>query len=123
MYQTKNFEYIKERFPKAINTAKQLSEYLDRIDVDLSKDLTEFELEKVFVSLVDDYLKYKLDPDSLSDLCEKLYVVSENFKGLKNSRISNSLIQIADLEVYLREDFGGVESILKTMINKYDEIK
>lgn len=120
---TKNFEYIKERFSKATDIAKPLSKYLDRTSIDLSKGLTESELEKVFISLVTDYLKYKLDPDLLAYLCEKLSEVSEDFENLKNSRTANLLIQIADLEVYLREDFDGVGNILKEMVKRYHEIK
>ena len=59
---TKNFEYINKKLPKATDTAKQLSEYFDTLEIDLSKGLAESKLKKVFVCLVDDYLKYKLVP-------------------------------------------------------------
>jgi hypothetical protein len=118
-----NYNYIKEKFPNSLNTVKQLSRYLDNININLSNGLTESELEQVFVSVVDDYLKYKINPDSLSELCEKLYLLSEDFENLKNSRITISLIQIADLEVYLREEFSGVGNILKETISRYKEIK
>ena len=111
-----NFEYISNKFPKAIKTSKLLTQYFDTASIVVSHGLLETDIDKVFSLLVDDYLRYTIDPDQLAELCEKLYLISEGFPHLKNSRIVSFLLEVADLEIYLRKDFEKIPKLLDEIV-------
>src|SRR5688572_9088853 len=112
----KNIEYIKKKFPKAIKTGELLTQYLDSACIIVSDHLYETDIDKVFGLLVGDYLRYKIDPDELANLCEKLYIITQDFPYLQNTRTVDFLLRVADLEIYLREDFDRVPKLLDEII-------
>lgn len=118
-----NLEYIKNKFPKAISTAQILTPYLDNCNVDLNLNFSESNLTKVTSFITNDYFKYKIDPDQLCNLFEKLNIISQDYPNLKNLQITNLLLDIADLEVDLRNNFDNVTQRLKKLSDFYEQNK
>lgn len=114
-----NLEYLKNKFPRAISSAKILARYMNSAHIELDSDFNEKELRKVICLLIDGYFQYRIDPDRLSDLFDKLFVISEDFDNLDHTETAYFLLDAVDLDIYLRHGFSRAPEVLSELVTFY----
>ena len=123
MLKSNILKYLKNKFPQAAISAELLSPYFEKINFDPSKGLEKPQLNKLFTLLMDDYLSFRMDPDQLAELLEKIYMLIQNNKKLTQTEIGSNLIYFAELEILLRTNFKAAERTLEEMLRLYQSLK
>jgi hypothetical protein len=110
-----NFDYLQDKLPESNNSVILLSKYLNNSDIVLSNGLNYEQLRKIIHIIISDFFNYQLDPDQLSVLSDQLMILCKDFSTLRNSDLYQLLLDMAELEVCLRNNFQTVPHTLEKM--------
>ncbi len=115
--------FLRSKFPQAESTADVLSTYFDQIEFNPSENqLGKVQLTQLFRLFIKDYLDYKLDPDWLTQVCEKLTMLMQKNTELTSSPIGLIILDLAELELLLRMNPEIAAKTLNKALERYHSI-
>lgn len=109
-----------ERAAEALD--KKLAKYLANEGItSLDLNVSEKQLEKLFLVFTKDFLEYQIFFDDYSTLCEKLLVALRDTKNRINSDLYTIFHYGAELSWYIRNEPVRGAHFLEILLNYYKE--